>query len=450
MNLNIEPSSFRDRDGFIFYQEENVYRQINESYIPTWNKLKNETFFTNLINDGKLVAFEEVTATKEAITIKLQKIPFISYPSEWTFNQLKKAALLTLAIQKTALQNNFTLKDATAYNVQFVGSKAIFIDTLSFEPYTQGEPWQAYKQFCQHFLSPLLLAYYGKSELKSLFLEYMDGIPLRVSAKLLPIKSKFNLLSYTHIHLHAKFEQKHSEDTNVKANTLAISKARILSIIEHLESGIKNLKIKKSTTNWTDYYATCSYSAAGYQTKQKFVEHCLSSTSRNLCVDLGANTGEFSKLASKYFKTVIACDSDLEVVAAIQHEKINNVLALHVNLTNPTPAFGWNNEERKSFISRIKNADITMALALIHHLCIGNNVPLNKVAHFFSDCSQHLIIEFVPKNDVQVKKLLVTKKDIFDDYTLDNFKRAFLSHFTLVQEQTIPDSDRILFLFQKK
>jgi hypothetical protein len=265
---------------------------------------------------------------------------------------------------------------------------------------------------------------------------------------LLPFHSKFNLLAYTHIHLHATFETKHGGEKK-PGKALSISKAKSLALIEHMEQGIKNLRVKKAATNWTNYYDSCSYSAAGYAAKKAFLEKHISAQKGNLCVDLGANTGEFSELAASYFNYVVACDNDLAVVTSIQTKKIGNLLPLHVDLASPTPAFGWNNQERQSFIERIKTANLTLALALIHHLCIGNNIPLSQLAEFFAQLSEYLIIEFVPRSDVQVKKLLVTKKDIFDDYTLANFKSTFSTYFKIVDHQPIPDSDRVIFLLKK-
>jgi hypothetical protein len=187
MTINLEKSSFRDKDGFIFYKDETVYRAILPSYKATWDTLSTSEFFNALIAEKKLVGFhvlsENTLAPQASVILSLQKIPFISYPVEWTFSQLKKAALLTLAIQKKALASNFTLKDASAFNVQFNGNAPVFIDTLSFAFYKAGEPWHAYKQFCQHFLGPLLLWHYGIAEAKSFFLAHIDGVitvPLKI------------------------------------------------------------------------------------------------------------------------------------------------------------------------------------------------------------------------------------------------------------------------------
>jgi hypothetical protein len=452
----LEKSSFRDPDGFVFYHNKAVYRAIRPSYKSTWNHLTTQPFFKELISSGKLPAFEEVLATgllpdASAMykVLKVEEIPFISYPSEWSFEQLKKAALLTLQIQKKALESNLTLKDASAYNVQFTGSKAVFIDLFSFDMYTEGKPWAAYGQFCRHFLGPLLLSAYGLRDLQSLFVTHIDGLPLSMVAKLLPWSTRFNVLTYTHIHLHARFENKHAGDKEISSAGLRISKARSRALIEHLEQGIKKLKLQQKATNWTDYYDTCSYNEAGLASKKAFVEKHLAALAGKLCVDLGANTGEFSELAAGYFNRVLACDSDAEVVRFIQKKKLEKVLALRIDLANPTPAYGWNGSERKSFLERAAGADLVLALALVHHLCIGNNVPLEQLASFFAGFARQLVIEFVPKTDPQVKKLLVTRQDIFEDYTSDNFRKEFDRYYTIADEQAVPGSERVMFLLKR-
>jgi hypothetical protein len=447
MRITREESSYRDRDGYVFYQDGGIYRAIAEKYQSTWENVSQSDFFTELQSHHKLITFNDTAGITLPAgiykIIEVKKIPFISYPAEWTFQQLKKAALLTLQIQKSALQNNFTLKDASAYNIQFNGPKPIFIDLFSFDTYNTGEPWHAYGQFCRHFLAPLLLWHYGL-EMKSLFLSNIDGIPLRTAAALLPMISRLNMAVYTHIHLHAKLEEKHGTKIGLQKK-ISISKSRSLHLIEHLRQTVKSLNEKKAATLWADYYNSCSYSEQGYREKTGFIEKTLAGTGGGLCIDLGANTGAFSKIAARHFKYVVACDSDLQVVKAIQSEKISNILALHVNLSNPTPAIGWNSHERRSFIARTKGADCIMALALIHHICIGNNVPLETLAAFFAGLTTHLVIEWVPKDDLQVNRLLVTRKDVFDDYTFPNFTEAFGKYYRIASQHHVAGCGRILF-----
>jgi len=455
MNQVPEQGSFRDRDGFVFYKDAKVFRAIHPSYLPTWEKLIVSPFFTEMLSDGKIISFSP--AADPHVTeglpgyrvIEAARVPFISYPVEWPFVYLKKAALLTLSIQLQAMENGFTLKDASAYNVQFVGTKPVFIDHLSFGIYEEGEPWHPYRQFCQHFLGPLLLMHYGLDDLKQLYSAFTDGIPLHVISQVLPWRSRLNLATLTHLHLNARFEKKHAGDTKINSRKLQISKQRSIAYITHLKSFVQSLQVRKKNTGWTGYYNDCSYTSTGLDIKKKFVEQQLTAISGALCVDLGANTGEFSELACKHFHTVVACDNDLEVVSRLADRKISNLLCLHVDISNPTPATGWNNEERKPFSERIREADCVMALALMHHLCIGNNVPMEKLASYFANIKGRLIIEWVPKDDPQAQRLLVTRKDVFEDYTLAEFRRSFAAHYDVVEELNTGGTGRILFHFKK-
>jgi ribosomal protein L11 methylase PrmA len=457
MSLRVDPASFRDRDGFVFFEGNTCYRAIHKAYASVWENVVSSGLYAELSAEGKLIplepcdeqAFPQLKQELHKI-YKAQNIPFISYPGEWSFSQLKKAALLTLEIQKRAIEKGFCLKDASAYNVQFIGKRAVFIDSLSFDTYHAEQPWQAYAQFCRHFLAPLLLAHYGIPNAHAFFLNHIDGIPLSLCSRLLPWKSHFHLLAYTHIHLHAKLEKKHAGDRILNLKGLSYSRKKMLSLLEHLEMEIKQLRVKDTSSNWTDYYDTFSYSEAAYKTKKKFVNQICSSIKGKLCLDLGANSGAFSFIAAEHFEQVLACDSDASVLKEIRKQTKPNVLTLQLDLSNPLPAYGWNSNERRSFIDRAKHNDLTLALALMHHLCIGNNLPFEQLAAFFKDLSSHLLIEFVPKEDIQVKKLLVSRQDIFQDYTKANFETAFEKYFDKHQEFALPDSERVLFYYRIK
>ena len=413
--------------------------------------------YAELVAEGKLVALEEnstglVPELKHELykIYKAEAIPFISYPGEWSFSQLKKAALLTLYIQRRAIEKDFCLKDASAYNVQFIGNRAVFIDSLSIDVYNEREPWQAYGQFCRHFLAPLLLDAYGVPEAHCFFLNHIDGLPLDVCSKLLPWKSRLSLLAYTHIHLHARLEKNHAGDRVLNLKNYQYSKKKLLSLITHLELGIKGLKNKKTASNWTDYYTSNSYDRESFEAKQNFVNRHCENIKGKLCLDLGANSGVFSFIAANHFEQVLACDSDASVLQNIRSKKKPNVLSLQLDLNNPTPAYGWHSKERKSFIERAGHNDLTLALALVHHLCISNNLPLPLLADFFGSVAKTLLIEFVPKEDEQVKKLLVSRKDVFDDYTSLHFEKAFLKYYEKADELQLPGSGRILYLFKRK
>ncbi|MCU0360967.1 MAG: methyltransferase-like protein 9 [Bacteroidia bacterium] len=457
MSIRIDPGSFRDRDGVVFFEGTNCYRTIHNHYSNTWDKLEKSGLYRELVEEDKLIPLEpcdktQFTELSENIykIYKAPVLPFISYPGEWSFSQLKKAALLTLYIQKKAIEKGFCLKDASAYNVQFIGNKTIFIDSLSFDIYEEEKPWQAYAQFCRHFLAPLLLSHYGIPEAHTFFLSHMDGIPLQTCSKLLPWKSRFHILAYTHIHLHAKLEKKHAADRVLNFKGLSYSRKKMLSLIEHLEMEIKQLIAGEQESNWTDYYDTFSYHTTAYAEKTDFVKQICASIHGKLCLDLGANNGAFTFIAAEHFEQVLACDADAAVLRNIRKQKKENVLTLQVDLNNPLPAYGWNSNERASFMSRAKQNDLTLALALMHHLCIGNNLPFEKLAEWFSVVSKHLIIEFVPKEDEQVKKLLVSRKDIFEEYNKDNFEKAFSRFFDKAKVHLLSNSERVMYYFIRK
>lgn len=462
--MKFDSSSFRDPSGYVFYIDGEVYRQINQSYKKNYDMLMSTGLYQRLVNEEMLVCHTEVSKSEfpddyalgfeECYkVIKPDIIPFVSYPYEWCFSQLKNAALLTLRIQKTALENGMSLKDASSYNIQFVGGKPIFIDTLSFEKYKEGEPWVAYRQFCQHFLAPLSLMALKDIRLNQLLRIYIDGIPLDLASSLLPFKSHFKLTLKTHIHFHAKTQRQYSDKTeNIKGRK--ISRLGLLGIVENLETAIKRLRIKHLDTEWANYYEdNNNYSSPAMEDKEKIVSRYLDKIKPSILWDLGANTGKFSRIASNKGAVTISFDIDPMAVernflCCLENGE-KKILPLLLDLTNPTPSIGWENEERLSVIDR-GPADTALALALIHHLAISNNLPFKKIVDFFSKITNWLIIEFVPKEDSQVQKLLATREDIFPSYTQSSFEKEFCRKFDICEKDNVSDSARTLYLMKKK
>jgi ribosomal protein L11 methylase PrmA len=403
-----------------------------------------------------LVSHTEIlskTRPREAyLIIKPKQIPFISYPYGWSFSQLKAAALLTLKVQMTALEYNMILKDASAYNVQFFGTKPIFVDTLSFEKYTNGVPWIGYKQFCQHFLAPLALMAYTDLRLSLLSRIFLDGIPLDLTSKLLPIKTMLNFGLIAHIHLHSK-AQTFFADKSPKTTKLKTSKRLLIYLLKNLESSVQNLRLKKTDTEWAKYYSFTNYSKKSFDNKKSLVEKYLMQIKPKTVWDLGGNTGEFSRIASKIAHYVVSFDKDPMAVEKNYLEGLKNgetnVLPLVIDLTNPSPSIGWANEERASLVDR-GPADTVLALALIHHLAISNNLPFEKIAKFLRSICKKLIIEFIPKNDSNVQRLLSTRKDIFTKYNQSSFEAAFKKFFKIVRSENIIGSKRILYLMKRQ
>lgn len=458
MNYQPHKSSFRDTDARIVNYNGKIVRFIYNSYKSNFNQLQDSGLLNDLFETNSLVKHIELvdvnTDEKELYkVIEPQLIPFISYPYEWSFSQFKDAALLTLDIQLKAIKKGMSLKDATAFNVQFLNGKAIFIDTTSFETYTEGAPWVAYKQFCQHFLAPLLFFKYNNSSLVKLLWSNIEGVPLNATSNALPYSSRFNFYVWSHIHYHAKLETKYQADSSVKNKKMFLSKSKLEAFLLFLRSGIEKMTLAKTQTEWSEYYKTFSYSNQSFNQKKELVKDFLIESKAVNVLDIGCNEGEFSLVASQIAKEVISVDFDSLVIEKLYNatkiSKISNILPLIVDFSNPTPSIGWANNERQSFFDRA-NFDTTLALAVIHHLAIGNNVPLDKIAELFASITKNLVIEFVPKDDIQTQKLLITKKDIFENYTLDGFEFEFQKYFKIVKSEKINESNRILFLMTKR
>jgi ribosomal protein L11 methylase PrmA len=451
-------SSFRDPSGFLFKRDGVLYRQINLDYQNHYEKLMDSGLYQALVDANQLIPHAEVAIapadSEQAYKIiQPELIPFISYPYEWSFSQLKAAAHLTLAVQKRALDFDLSLKDASAYNIQFHHGRPILIDTLSFEDYREGKPWVAYRQFCQHFLAPLALMTYRDVRLSRLLRVYIDGIPLDLASKLLPFRTRLSPSLLMHLHLHASAQKRYAGKTVSKnIQQRRMSRTAFINLIESLESSIRKLSWQPVSTEWVEYYTDTNYTNAASQHKAQLIQTFLDKIQPHLVWDLGANTGLYSRLASARAIPTLAFDIDPAAVErnylACVADAETNLLPLIIDLTNPSPGLGWHHQERTALLTRA-SADAVMALALIHHLAIANNVPLDQLAHFFDDIGRWLIIEFVPKSDSQVQRLLATRDDIFPNYTRDGFEQAFNKYFTIIETEPIRESERILYLMER-
>jgi ribosomal protein L11 methylase PrmA len=452
------PASFRDPDGFLFQVKEGLYRQVNLSYQPHYDRLVQSGLLEQLTQTKKIVASPVVDCPPAEtdlayLVLQPERIPFISYPYEWCFSQLKDAALLTLDLQKTALEKGLILKDASAYNIQFTGSHPLLIDSLSFEIYKEGSPWAAYRQFCQHFLAPLALMAKTDIRLGNLLRVYIDGIPLDLAASLLPFSTRLNPGLLAHIHLHASAQKTAtSKPQQPKGTQAGFNKMAMLGLVDSLESTVRGLQWEAGGTPWADYYDSTNYSAQAFEAKKQMIAGFLEKIQPVSVWDLGSNTGVFSRLASQAGIRTVSFDLDPAAVEQnylqAKKEKSKTLLPLVLDLTNPSPGTGWNGKERSSIFER-GPADVVMALALIHHLAISNNVPLPLLAEFFAGLGRWLIIEFVPKEDSQVQRLLSSRKDIFTDYTESGFLDAFRGHFNIIACEPVAGSARKIFFMEK-
>jgi len=454
------PASFRDPSGFIFTKEGILYRQVNNAYKTEYDLLMESGLYDHLVRTKSMVSHKEIQGVEfdpfNAYKIIMpERINFVSYPYEWCFSQLKDAALLTLKIQQIAMRYKMTLKDASAYNVQFVNGCPVFIDTLSFERYEEGQAWVAYRQFCQHFLAPLALMAQKDIRFGRMLSVFIDGIPLDFASKQLPKLSWAALGLSLHLHIHAKTQKVFSKNTLEQADRVAtprpVSKHGLEGLLNSLTKTVSKLKWKPGGTEWGDYYSDTNYSDDAFKQKAEIINKYLDTVTPENVWDLGGNTGVFSRIASD--KNIPTCCFDVDPTAVeinyrrVRAKKEKSLLPLLLDLTNPSSALGWDGDERNSIYQR-GPAGCVFALALMHHLAISNNVPFDRLAAMFSKLGKYLIIEFVPKSDSQVQRLLRSREDIFKDYTQENFEFAFSRFFTIEQRNQLHDSERILYLMK--
>lgn len=454
-NMVHHPASFKDPSGFVFQKNAIFYRQVNQSYKDEYDLLMSSGLYNELIKKKYLLAHKEINENIAGFpewykTILPEQLSFISYPYEWCFGQMKDAALLTLSIQKIAIGHGMILKDATHFNVQFHNGKPVFIDTLSFEKYDASQPWVAYRQFCEYFLFPLYLQKYLSIDVQKLMLAYPDGIPASVTKELLPWKSNFNLGVGLHVLLQSKIQAgNNSNDYKGK-----FDQNKMLQLVSNLEENIKACTLpKKDKATWSNYYDKTIISQKYLSDKEIIFRKLIISTEFKTVLDIGANDGFFSKIISEKAASVVSVDFDSHCINSLysytKKHKVLNILPLCIDFSHPTPAIGFNNTERNSFLDRAQ-FDLVLALALVHHLAISKNIPFQNIAASFQKIAKTVIVEFISKKDEKVQQLLQNRKDNFSSYNEDEFLKAFGKYFNIISTTNIAGTHRNMYLLSRK
>jgi hypothetical protein len=453
------PASFRDHSGFLFWRGEELLRQVNADFQAEYELLHNSGLYEELVADGLLVAHEEVdpglAATDDAIrVIRPERLPFISHPLEWCFSQLRAAAQLTIEVQTRAIGRGMTLRDATAYNVQFVGSRPVWIDTLSFGRYTEGSPWAAYGQFCAHFLAPLRVSSDVSPELRAMGIRHLNGFPLSLASRLLSPRSWLRFSDLFHIHLHARSVERHAGESDPnRIRKATLSSRGMRNLVESLGDAVSSIRPPRERTHWARYEEEHGYGALGLESKRRLVEDLTSSLDPSLVWDLGSNAGMFSAPLAARGRTVVSMDLDhgaVELAFRRSREVGSEAwLPLWLDLLSPTPSHGWATRERQSMEDR-GPADLVLVLALIHHLALTGNIALDPMARWLARISRSLLIEWVPADDPQARRLTVARGGPPPEYTIERFRSAFGGQFEVVREERVAETDRILFLLRSR
>lgn len=453
-------ASFRDPSGFVYWRGKRLLRQINRGFAERWDELESSAILPDLQRRGLLIRHEPAdlgdayAPTIAHAVIAPEPLPFISYPYEWSFSQLRDAALATLEAQFVALARGYWLRDASAFNVQFRDGKPILIDTLSLERADLGRPWIAYRQFCEHFLAPLALMAYRDVRCSLLLRDFIDGIPLDFAARLLPGRTRLNLGLGSHVHVHARSQSRAADpETAGPRSARRMGRLRHEALLDGLRRAIERLKWRPGETAWAGYADHTSYSAPAEASKDAQVRRLLESAGGRVVWDLGANTGRFSAIAADLGRDVVAWDSDPGAAElhylAIRQRGVPNVLPLLVDLANPSPGIGWANVERASFTERA-NADVVLALALVHHLNVGRNVRLAMIVELLATLAPQTIVEYVPESDPMVQRLLAPHRDHQPYPAIETFRDVFRARFQILEEIPVEDSARRLLRLSRK
>ena len=453
-----EPGSFKDADGRVFYAGDKVYRSLSEAAAERMRALEADGRLAALVEAGLVVPSRLVGAANVGLdpaevggtVVEHARVGIITYPFEWPFALLRDAALVTLDVIERCLAFDFTLKDATPYNIALYQGRPVLIDLLSIERYETGAPWVGYAQFCREFLFPLLLAAHKGVAFHELFRGSLNGISLEVADGLFSLADALKPGVLKHVKLQAKLQRsfrKSEFDAKRSFRESRFGKQLIVANLNALRNVLAKLAPHDRDTAWIDYTDTHSYSTDEEAVKRAFVEAMLEAVAPVRVVDLGCNTGEYSRLAAKTARDVVALDSDTACIdglyRACRRDGIVNIVPVVADLLNPSPAMGWMLAERASLFGRIR-ADAFLALALVHHIAIGGNVPLPAIVAALAELAPAGVVEWVDKSDPMVETLLRNRKDVFNHYRWDDFRQALEARFEIVETAEIGGGRRRL------
>jgi hypothetical protein len=470
--------SYKDTAARVVLEEGIYYRYIFNEYQVEYDHLMHSGLYKALTEKGLMIKHQEVEQSQSNFYKKLHphQIPFQSYPFEWSYGQWRKVLYAYLQINKIALAHGMILKDATPYNFYFEGGRAVFLDTSSFDFFKEGDPWLAYRQFCSEMLSPFALMHYNGQRWARITQSHLRGMPLNFVSKQLPLKSWLNMTCLLHIHMHGKYATNDSENSSLRNSNKkgfeksgevvdnqtkqkGFSKDKIISLMKMLQSTVVNWKQPYAfEKHWIDYYQKDISSDKYLENKEVIIKEWLVQITHqnkiNSILDLGANTGKFSLIASEYAEKVIALEYDDICVDAIDKAivsaKKHHIYGLRMDLAETTPNMGVLEKEFSSIYTRARSS-MVMGLALIHHLFISNQLNFDQIASMFNEFSEKLvIIEFIPITDEKVQFLMKDKQREYADYTEEGFTKALEQYFQIKERIQLEGSERILYLLEKK
>jgi len=462
VRIAASPASFRDPSGSVHVRGERVFRTVMPRAAADFEFVRGTGLLEPLIRAGKVV--EERIADPAELgdaaagayrVLEHPKLAMVSYPYEWPFAALKSAALLHLELHLESLAHGVNLSDASAYNIQFRGARPVFIDLLSFRRYREGEYWLGHRQFCEQFLNPLLLRALRDVPFQAWYRGAQEGVTAGELARVLGWRDKLSLRVLTHVTLQARFQAgataRAEAQQRLRTRPLALSAFRYM--LGGLQRWIAGLAPPRAgRTTWSDYTSHTSYSAYEMAAKRAFVAEFVAATRPRMIWDLGCNTGDFSALAlDAGAGLAVGFEGDhgaLELAFERAVGKNLNFLPLYLDACNPSPAQGFAQAERMGLQQRAR-PDALLALALLHHLAIGRNVPLDRLLDWLLALAPQGVIEFVPKADPMVQRLLTLREDVFEGYGEHEFRDLLAARATIERELAVSKSGRRLFWYRR-
>ena len=457
--IQFDAGSFRDPDTRVFRYNGAVFRCLTARAHADWTRLAATEFHARFMADRRVIPTRLVTdpeslpplAARWAAVLEHERVPVVSYPYEWSFGMLKDAALLQLDVTRAALDEEMTLKDATAFNVQWLGAHPTFIDTGSFTPYIAGEPWAGYRQFCETFLYPLLLQAYRHVPFHPWLRGSLEGITAEHCLSLLSGRRLLRPGVLTHVYLQAKAQARYEDatgDVRQELRAAGFGAALIKHNIERLRRTVEKLRWNPPRSTWSEYQREHSYDDADLRSKAAFVERILARRRWPLVWDVGCNIGKYSRLAAEHADYVLALDADHVVVEHLYRELHAggpaNILPLVADVADPSPGLGWRGRERLPLADR-GAPELIMCLALMHHLVIGRNIPLDEFVAWLAQFGAEVILEFVGRDDPMVKRLLLNRRDQEFEYSDAALGAALGRHFGAVTHETLASGTRTLY-----
>ena len=505
-----DPGSCRDRTSRVFHREGAVFRSLSTEGLTDWEAASAAAWFEAPQAAGKVVRTSRVDSggedgrTGEAgpraeepespasspapaieprwvATLAHEKVPFVSYAYEWPFGMLKDAALLHLEVLDTALAGGMVLKDGSSYNVQWIGMRPVFVDVPSFTVLKPGGPWAGYRQFCRHFLFPLLLQAYRDVPFQPWLRGSLEGISAEDCRQLLAARDLLRPGVFAHVWLQARAEARYGEgapggrrsgrgrrdrsgrsgrsaeppggDLRAALRSAGFHAGLIRANVGRLKRIVGKLDWRRTRSRWAAYTEALPYTEEEQAEKAEFVRRVVHARDRSMVWDLGCNTGAFARIAAERAATVMAMDSDPLAVErlyrALCAEGEERILPLVADVTDPSPHRGWRGAERRALLGR-GQPELILVLALVHHLVIGASIPLHQVVAWLAGLGAAVVVEFVEHEDPMVRALLGRKEEQYADYDRLGFERCWGEAFETRERKVLASGTRILYYGEPK